>query len=391
MARRPNSRNNRKGAIIVLSAFMMVIMVILLAFAIDVGYIANVRTEAQRCADAAALAAAWDMIGDDRLSGDYTVVYTRARQKAVDFASRNKVGTTKNPTLKHNLFNGDSNGDILLGRLDNSAQGNLSLVDPTEYNAVQVRVRCTADRNQQSPLFFGQIVGRKFFNMEATATAVFTDSIRGFRASENGPESSLLPFALKREDWVSQVLDGAGSDNWSCKDGSVTAEYDGIPELRLYPMKKKDEIDDGNTGAGNWGTIDIGGGDNSTADLVRQIERGPNADDLEHYDGKFILDDITGTLDVSGDTGISAGVAAAIAKIVGKPRTIPLYTELEGTGNNAMYTLVGFAGIRIVDYKLTGNDKYVLIQPAYVFDPTAIAGTGPGVSYFVGHPVHLAR
>jgi hypothetical protein len=51
---------------------------------------------------------------------------------------------------------------------------------------------------------------------------------------------------------------------------------------------------------------------------------------------------------------------------------------------------VGFAGIRVVDFRLTGNNKYILVQPAYVPDATAIPGT-VGESYYVGQPVHLAR
>ena len=80
-----------------------------------------------------------------------------------------------------------------------------------------------------------------------------------------------------------------------------------------------------------------------------------------------------------------------LTEIIGKPRTLPLYKTLTLNGDNATYTLVGFVGIRIVDLKLTGNKRYVLIQPAYVFDPTAVSGTGPGYSYLVGKPVHLAR
>jgi hypothetical protein len=392
LRRRIPGAHRRQGAIIVLAAVFMVFLVLVIALAIDVGYIVNVRTEAQRCADAAALAGGWELLGEDRLRQDYSLVYSRARQKAIDIAALNRVGVTDHPLLQKNLFNYDQDGDILLGRLDtpsNQAEA-LSFTDPTRYNALQVTVRCTAERNQQSPMFFGRFVGRRFFDMEATATAVFSDSIRGFTAPTNGKNPSLLPFAVNIEDWKSQILDAQGDDQWSFEAGVISSLSDGIPEMRLYPSKMSDNFED-TTGTGNWGTIDIGDDSNSADDIARQILEGPNASDLERYNGRFELDDITGTLDVDGDTGISTKIKDPLAKIKGKPRTLPLYQSLSLNGDNATYTLVGFVGIRILDLKLTGNKRYVLIQPAYVFDSTAISGTGPGDSYFVGQPVHLAR
>lgn len=392
LQRRRRRAYRRKGAIVVLAAILMVCVVLVLALAIDVGYIVNVRTEAQRCADASALAGAWELLGEDRLREDYTLVFSRARQKAVDIAAKNKVGAAQNPALQRNLFNYDHDGDILLGRLNSPwNQGEtLSFHDPTRYNALQVTVRCTADRNQQSPLFFGRFVGREFFDMEASATAVFADSIRGFTAPKNGKNPSLLPFAVDIEDWNNQILNALGDDQWSFDNGVISSLSDGIPEMKLYPSKMSDNYED-TTGAGNWGTIDIGADNNSAADVARQILEGPNATDLERYNGRFELDEITGTIDVDGDTGISTKIKDPLNKIKGKPRSLPLYQTLNLNGDNATYTLVGFVGVRILNLKMTGNKRFVLIQPAYVFDSTAISSNGPGNSYFIGQPVHLAR
>ncbi len=64
---------------------------------------------------------------------------------------------------------------------------------------------------------------------------------------------------------------------------------------------------------------------------------------------------------------------------------------MSGPGNNAKYTIVKFAGVRIVYVKLTGamNQKKVLIQPAYAVDKTAIAGGGS--SKYVFQPPYLVR
>jgi len=52
----------RRGVILVLSALMMVALVGLVAFAVDYGYLLKMRTDLQRSADAAALAAVQDLI-----------------------------------------------------------------------------------------------------------------------------------------------------------------------------------------------------------------------------------------------------------------------------------------------------------------------------------------
>ena len=83
-----------------------------------------------------------------------------------------------------------------------------------------------------------------------------------------------------------------------------------------------------------------------------------------------------------------------LAAIIGLPRAIPLYDQVTGNGNNAMFRIVGFAGIQIMEVKLTGpmNSKRVIIQPAFVVDPTAITGPGgPTFGDFVYEPVTLVR
>src|SRR5690606_13093392 len=50
--------SQRQGNILILAAFLMLIMLGMVAFSVDVGYIATVKTELQAAADSAALAAA---------------------------------------------------------------------------------------------------------------------------------------------------------------------------------------------------------------------------------------------------------------------------------------------------------------------------------------------
>src|SRR4029077_18354334 len=113
---------------------------------------------------------------------------------------------------------------------------------------------------------------------------------------------------------------------------------------------------------GNFGTVDIGNDNNSTADLSRQIRFGINESDLAYIGGALQLGP-DGTLLLNGDTGISAAIKDDLESVKGQPRAICIYSTVTGNGNNAMYTIVGFVGVRIMKVKLTGNPKYVTIQP----------------------------
>ena len=71
-----------------------------------------------------------------------------------------------------------------------------------------------------------------------------------------------------------------------------------------------------------------------------------------------------------------AGIKDELNAIKGEPRAIPLFTQVSGPGNNAVYTIVRFVGIRIMHVQLTGkpSTKHVYIQPAPFSDFSVIPG-----------------
>jgi hypothetical protein len=223
--------------------------------------------------------------------------------------------------------------------------------------------------------------------MEADATAAFVDNIVGFRVTDKTGNAMLLPFAVDREAWR-DLLNGNGADEWSydSDSGGVIAEPDRIHEMVMFP----DRILPSGVTPGNFGTVDIGAAANSSADLRRQIVSGMSAEDLEYHGGELKLDALTGEIILDGDTGIDVDLQLALAEIIGQERTLPLYREVNGNGDNAAYVIVGFVGIRVLDFNMRGQSKYVIIQPAFVMDDTAVVGQW-GESYFVGQPIHLVR
>src|SRR5262245_12479582 len=83
----------RRGNIIVLTALLMIGLISFAAFAIDLGYLYAVRVELQRCADASAIAATWELIDKDGQAGTATTtgLTTKASTKASQFATLNLV------------------------------------------------------------------------------------------------------------------------------------------------------------------------------------------------------------------------------------------------------------------------------------------------------------
>ena len=107
---------DRRGNILVLTAFMMMAMVAFLAFAIDIGYLSVARSELQKSADAAAMAAAWELIEQDPFSPSRTMSdeIQSARLRAQEYASYNRVCSTS-PGVDLNYANSTA-GDVVVGQ-----------------------------------------------------------------------------------------------------------------------------------------------------------------------------------------------------------------------------------------------------------------------------------
>jgi len=136
--------SRRRGAVIVLAAIGLVALVMMVAFAIDLGYLCTVRTELQCAADAGALAGVAELSDNPG----------RARQLAKDYVRRNVA-------VK------DSDIDIRFGRW-NRANGSF-IPDAMPRDALEVIVH-----RPDTPLFFGKIIGRTTQEMSGRAVASFS-------------------------------------------------------------------------------------------------------------------------------------------------------------------------------------------------------------------------
>src|SRR5262245_37132334 len=185
--------------------------------------------------------------------------------------------------------------------------------------------------NGKVPYFFARVFGMTGQVLRTEATAAIVRDMKGFNAPADGSNLELLPFSLDIDTW-NKLVNNNSTDNykWNSETKQVESGSDGKVEVNLYPQ--------GTGSPGNRGTVDIGGANNSTNDIARQIVNGISAQDLSAL-GKPLQFDSNGKLGLNGDTGISAGVKDELASIIGKPRIIPVFETVSGNGNNANYTI----------------------------------------------------
>jgi hypothetical protein len=132
---RRNACARRRGAMVVLAMIVMVVLIGMVAFGVDVGYIVLTRTELQKTVDSTAAAQA----------------------EGLKYLALNPVGGRTMTA---------SNAKIEFGTWDSTTRKfTVSNVDP-------MAVRVTGDDKDQ-PLFFARIFGKQTFNASAEAVTIF--------------------------------------------------------------------------------------------------------------------------------------------------------------------------------------------------------------------------
>lgn len=382
----PPHRQRRRGAIAVMAAFVLTLVFGLVAFAVDLGYIAATKTGLQSAADGAALSSAIELsdgLGIAPLVSQ-SDMQTAAKDAAVEVAAKTSNGDQSATYI-------DPDANIRFGRVtwDNAQATWVKTWGATPANMVEVSTHRDSSSsagaaNGGGPLnlFFGPVLGKNTANISARAVAATLPGV-GFKITAGSSQKfGALPIACDLTSW-NALIAGSGPDAYSYNSSNETVSSggDGVRELNIYPDPNA------NLPAGNRGTVDLGNPNNSTADLMRQIVDGLNESDLSYFPDNTIRTD-TGPVILNGDTGISAGIKAQLEAIKGEPRLMPIFTVVgslqqattgdmsgkKASGNNVYYRVVKFVGVRIMYVQLTGNNKRVIIQPATFTSPAVISG-----------------
>lgn len=353
----PRLHRQRRGSVASFLAILMMPMLALLALFVDYGFLLYARTDMQRAADQAALAAVQDLVPD--LDGDQD--FDQARATARQYVQQN---------LGDQFVVNDS--DIEIGRYNpDSIYTNVELLDNGTADCVRVTVRRDPSANSSISLYFARLFDKDTEDITATAAAVLQ------RARYMPPGTGIFPFAIPDDQWEDLPPGG---------------------EFNLYGDGK---IEDGagNTVPGNWGTVDIGPANNSTNDLRDQIVNGLSQDDLDslerqgaiadsaHIDS---LADLPMTLDA--DPGLSSGMKEAVEEVQGLYKIAPVYDASAVAGNNGngngnsngngkgngnsgsggdnlTYPIIGWAVVYVADSHFGGSkDTYINVKKGSMYE-----------------------
>lgn len=325
LSRRP------RGAIALLAAFLVVALLGMVAFAIDVGYIAYAQAELQRSADAAALAAA-AQLPDEGLAID----------AAIASSQENETGVT--PIILP--------ADVTCGSWDRkSATFDLPPVGQSP-SAVRVVVRRTAASGNPLRLFFAHLLGRSMADVTASATAA---KDRGLCGAFIGIESVVASGNVHTDSFDSQVApyqaDSARDHGGLCSDGPIT--LNGDDTIR------------GDVRAGRDAEVKINGTSTVTGNIGQRVKPlnlpGVDASHAGAFNDNELLPALT------SDDGKGRG---------------------KGKGSQTGSTTSPLDSQR--NFKLDGTTNYTLPPGTYYFNNMELTGqsilniTGPTVIYLTG-------
>lgn len=325
-------QHQRSGNVVVLISLLLPPLFACVALAVDYGFLLYIRTNLQRTADQAALAAVRDLEPDSDGVQDLIKVRATVREYV-------QLNAGNNFTVV--------DSDIEIGRFNPATvYSNFEILDNGIFDTVAVTVRRDDLANSSVSLYFARIFGNTTVDVSATATAVLQ------KAKLLTEGSDILPIAVAVETWNSQPVNAI----WSIYgDGRMEDAF-------------------GNPVPGNWGTLDVGASNNSSSTLVDQILNGLRQQDIDYLYSNgtipspdFIDSKIAANL--NGDTGLSAGIKAAVRESHGKSKLMPIFESFSNQGGNLDFRIVNWGVISIVTSSWQGSrNSAIQIKKSYMYD-----------------------
>ena len=194
-------KHRRLGNIAILSVCLMAIMMGMVAFAVDIGYIAHAHTELQRTADAVSLAAAAKLPSVDAA-------------RTAGIATAQSTSSTISPTL--------TNADFEFGHWSRFTS---TFTTPTpsyrSTNAVRVTVKRTAANGNPLNLFYGRVLGKQTTDLTISSVA-FND--RGLCGPFIGIQSADIGGNMHTDSYDSD--NGSYDSSTAAHRGSICSDGD---------------------------------------------------------------------------------------------------------------------------------------------------------------------
>ncbi len=380
---------SRRGALTVLVALLLIPFLGMVAFAVDMAWIVQSRSDLQNAADAAALAGAeqltsgsvqYSLAGQTQQGTILANAESSATTYAKNFASYNVAGGHSSLTL--------NSSDIEFGFTNGS---NSYTANAGGFpNTVKVTMRLDGNANGALKLFFAPVFGMSSTNIVATAAGtIYTGTIVNFQS--NPPTNiPVLPMTLDVNAWNTFVQTGVSSD------GTTHSNANGAPQMEVYPSP---------TGApGNFGMLSLDDSSNSASDIAGWIDNGLGATELATLKSNSLLpvSSSSTTWNWKGVPGFKASDLNDLT--VGTDFYLPLFKPVVasganyqatdkspgaadpgngGTGSNAYYDIVEFVGVQITQLDKS-SDAYLqpvaMMNQSAVFDAATIVPAGTSSS-----------
>lgn len=382
----PTHRDRRAGSISLIGLLILGIVLALFVWVVLSGQTRYQREHMQIAADAAALAAAEEMVDDCWLSGDanaLNVTLARARRCAQEFAQRNPIQGACTP-IRDNPTNTDD-GDVCFGhfplcgdarRFYPGPNFGASSGDLDSLDAVRIIIHRDKDHDDtrlkvvHNPAACdGKLEGL------AASIACLDRFVYGF-CPRNGQRVPFVPIALYSGTgahcWESQVGANGSNDRYSFRreSQSFTKGSDAIPELTVRLGSRPGNDEDSVT-ALLVRTTDAdltGDGKLDIDDMIAQVSTGLSGTHLQGgFAGCLKLNDygqlaVDCTDDIQTKKSNRTSLRSALNDLRNSGRAVifPLY-QAQGNGGSSA-TLTGFVAARIIAVQLKrhqngGNDE----------------------------------
>jgi hypothetical protein len=368
-----------------LTAVLLTVLVGMMAFTIDVGWIVNTKGELQNAADADALA------GADRLQGLYVQYYgpgNSANQPSLLSAVSTNTTSSSYPIATAQRFAAYNQAGGVYITVPTS-DISFSYYDGTtfaQYSAANFPNTCTVTTRRDSTansslgLFFAQVFNISTIDLTATASAtIYAGNVTSLTVIP-GVNAHVLPVALDMNVWKQFYSTGQSPGPTSYTDGPIVYGPNGLPQLQVYPFS---------TGTpGSFGLVDTGVPSNNSPAFRNWIDSGTTPNDINY----LLTNDLLPVYPNAPQPwkvgpGLKSTLVTNFQGEMGKPNLIPLFSPVStppnyvaatAQGQNATYAIVGFVGVTISQATSSGNNMNISIQPTANVDPTAIlSNIGP--------------
>lgn len=403
LGRRGNCSRRRPAFAAVWLLVALLVLLVAMAVAINAGWLGHAHQQLHTAADAAALAAARELVSDEWLRAppnQLTSLLTNASARASEYAGLNPVlGQPLALQIDDSPFS-----DVGYGTLDPLAPSTLVPIaqgDPSSWtldtlDTVMVFAPRLRTRGTPIPLLLGGLTLRPTQDLRAVAIARLDRDVYGFRAGTS-TAIPLVPLGIRSDpgagpaSWEHEVRDRAGPDDWSVDPatGSVSSGADRIPEivveLQLQPS--------GDPTASNGYLLTIGAGT-----LTSQITAGISRDDLAATAGTLALDAanqlaLPGAALAPADGSLSLQLLRdqlTLLQQAGQPRVWPLVSQFDTASGTAVVT--GFVAARVVAVETpAGGPLRIRLQPAQMVVAQALTDAAHrSAASFIPSP-YLAR